>query len=78
MSRNYHIVPYGDKWAVRKEGNTKVSVVYDTKKAAVSNARHSASSTSSEVVIHRKDGKIRGKDSDDADFYFFRRYRNYF
>jgi uncharacterized protein YdaT len=76
MSKNHHVVPYGDKWAVRKEGNTKVSAVYDTKKAAVSNARHIASSTSSEVVIHCSDGKIRSKDSYGVDCYCPRRYRN--
>jgi uncharacterized protein YdaT len=78
MSRNHHVVPYGDKWAVRREGNTKVSAVYDTKKVAVSNARHIASSTSSEVVIHCSDGRIRSKDTYGIDYFPPRRSRNSF
>lgn len=78
MSRNHHVVPYGDKWAVRKEGNTKVSGVYDTKKAAVSNARHVASSTSSDVVIHCSDGRILSKDAYGVDSCPPRRCRNSF
>lgn len=78
MSRNHHVVPYGDKWAVRKEGNTKVSGIYDTKRAAVSNARHVASSTSSEVVIHCSDGRILSKDAYGVDSCPPRRCRNSF
>jgi len=63
MSRNQHVVPYEGQWAVRKEGNTRITSVHRTKKDAVDVARESASSGSSEVVIHDRDGKIRSKDS---------------
>lgn len=78
MSKNQHVVPYGDRWAVRKEGNTKASAVYETKKAAINVARNAASSTSSEVVVHNKDGRVHSKDSYGGDPFSPRRYRRSF
>ena len=78
MSKNQHVVPYGDRWAVRKAGNTKVSAVHRTKKEAINVARHVASSTKSEVVIHNKDGRIHSKDSYGGDPFPPRRYRRSF
>lgn len=65
MSRNQHVVPYGvqGQWAVRKEGNTRVTSVYRSKRDAVHAARISASSESSGVIIHRRDGRIHEKSS---------------
>ncbi|MFA5156814.1 MAG: DUF2188 domain-containing protein [Candidatus Omnitrophota bacterium] len=63
MSRNQHVVPYGDKWAVRKEGNTRITSSHITRRDAIHTANRIASSEASEVVIHGRDGRIRDKDS---------------
>jgi len=63
MGKNQHVVPYQDKWAVRGEGNEKVTSTYDTQAEAIQRAREIAINQRSEVVIHRPDGTIRDKDS---------------
>jgi len=63
MSRNQHVVPYGGHWAVRKEGNTRITSVYKTKRDAISAARKFASSGASELVIHGRNGKVLEKDT---------------
>ncbi len=62
MSKGQHVVPYGNQWAVRSEGHTKVSNVYPTQQQAVKSARI-ISSTKANVVIHGKDGRIRNKNT---------------
>jgi len=62
--KNQHVVPTGDgKWGIRGEGNSKVTKKTPTQTEAIDIARDIAKNQSSEVVIHRKDGKIRDKDS---------------
>jgi hypothetical protein len=66
--KNQHVVPTGDgKWGIRGEGNKKVTKKTPTQSEAISIARDIAKNQSSEVVIHRKDGKIRDKDSHGSD-----------
>ena len=60
---NQHVVPYGDKWAVRGEGNSRVTSTHETQADAQSAARDIAINQGSEVVIHRPNGQIRDKDS---------------
>lgn len=62
-NRNQHVVPVGDKWAVRGAGNSRLTSTHPTQEAATSRAREIAISQKSEVVIHRPDGRIRDKDS---------------
>lgn len=66
---NQHVVPYSDQWAVRGEGNSRVTSVHDTQSEAISAARDIAIKHEAEVVIHRPDGRIRDKDSYDGDPY---------
>lgn len=62
--KNQHVVPTGDgKWGVRGEGNSKITKKTSTQSEAIDVARDIAKKQNSEVVIHRKDGKIRDKDS---------------
>ncbi len=62
--KNQHGVPVpGGKWGVRGAGNEKLTSITDTQKDAISVAREIAKNQQSEVVIHRKDGTIRDKDS---------------
>jgi len=63
MGKNQHVVPYQGKWAVRGEGNEKVTSTHDTQAEAIQRARKIAINQRSEVVIHRPDGTIRDKDS---------------
>lgn len=50
-------------WSVKKEGNTKASVVLKTKEGAVNRAREISKKDASELIIHKKDGTIQQRDS---------------
>ncbi|MBS7120471.1 MAG: DUF2188 domain-containing protein [Dysgonomonas sp.] len=63
MKKNQHVVPRGDKWAVRGAGNSKVTITTNTQKEAFDVARSIAINQESEVLIHRANGKIRAKHS---------------
>lgn len=69
MGKNQHVVPYDDKWAVRGEGNSKITSDHRTQEVAINAARRIAINQQSEVVIHGKNGKIRDKDSYGPDPY---------
>ena len=60
---NQHVVPYNNEWAVRGEGNNRVTSTHDTQAEAINAARDIAINHRSEVVIHRPNGTIRDKDS---------------
>jgi hypothetical protein len=62
--KNQHVVPTpSGKWGVRGEGNSKITKETSTQTQAIEIAREIAKNQGSEVVIHRKDGVIRDKDS---------------
>jgi hypothetical protein len=63
MGKDQHVVPHDGDWAVRGEGNSKVTSTHDTQADAIDHAREIARNQHSEVVIHRPDGRIRDKDS---------------
>ena len=63
MGANQHVVPQGDGWAVKGEGNERADSLHDTQAEAIERAREIAINQRSEVVIHRPDGTIRDKDS---------------
>lgn len=63
MKKNQHVVPSGDQWAVRGEGNSKKTKITRTQRDAIEIAREIARNQQSELVIHRKNGTIRDKDS---------------
>lgn len=58
-----HVVPDGDKWAVRKSGSSRASGKFDTKADAIKNARRIAKNQKTELYIHGRDGKIRERNS---------------
>jgi uncharacterized protein YdaT len=58
-----HVVPKGNDWAVKKEGNSKASVITDTKAEAIKKAIPMAKNEKSEVIIHGKNGQIQDRDS---------------
>ena len=61
--KNQHVVPLGNGWAVKGEGNERFTVITETKKDAVEAAREIARNNRSELVIHGRDGRIQDKDS---------------
>ena len=63
MGKNQHVVRREEGWAVRGEGNQRDTSRHGTQREAIDAAREIARRQESEVVIHRRDGRIRDKDS---------------
>ena len=61
--KDQHVVTHDGEWAVRGEGNSRVTSTHDTQAEAIGRAREIAQNQQSEVVIHRRDGRIRDSDS---------------
>ncbi len=66
---NQHVVPHGNKWAVKGSGNDKVTRVTDTKTEAINIARQISRNQATELFIHGKDGRIQSRDSHGNDPY---------
>lgn len=62
-SKNQHVVPHKDGWAVKGEGNSRATSVQPTQQKAIEVAREIAQNNQAELVIHGRDGQIRAKDS---------------
>lgn len=69
MGKNQHVVPKGDKWGVRGEGNSKFTSLHDTQREAIAAAREISRNQNSELFIHGKNGRIRERDSHGHDPY---------
>lgn len=67
--RNQHVVPHGNKWAVKGAGSERASSVHATQKAAIDSGRSIAKNQGTELFVHGKDGKIRARDSHGSDPY---------
>lgn len=63
MGKEYHILPDGNRWAVKRSGGKRAGSVHGTQREAIEAAIPRARRISGEVVIHRPDGRIRDKDS---------------
>ncbi len=63
MGKNQWVVPHGGRWAVRGEGNSRVTSTHRKQETAERNARSIARSEKSEVIIQGRNGQIRDKDS---------------
>lgn len=61
--KNQHIVPHADGWAVRGEGNQRVSSVHDTQQQAIEAGRQSAINQGTELLVHGRNGQIRERNS---------------
>jgi hypothetical protein len=61
--KNQHVVPHGKDWAVRGANNERATSIHETQSEAEHVAREIAIRQRSEVVIHRRDGRIRDKNS---------------
>jgi uncharacterized protein YdaT len=69
MKKNQHVVPHSDGWAVRGEGNSKVTSVCSTQAEAIERAREIAQNQRSELLVHGRNGQIRERDSYGNDSY---------
>lgn len=61
--KDYHVVPRGDEWAVKREGAERAASVHPTQGEAERAARDLARTNKVEVVVHRPNGQIRDSDS---------------
>lgn len=63
MSKNQHIVPHGEQWAVRGAGNSRATSVHNTQQDAIDAGRQIAQNQQGELLIHGRNGQIREKNS---------------
>lgn len=67
--RNQYVVRHKDGWAVRGAGSQRATSVHPTQQAAIDNAREIARKQRTELYIHRRDGRVRARDSEGNDPY---------
>ncbi len=63
MKKNVHVVPDKGNWAVKTENKSRAAKKTQTQAEAIETAISIAKNNKSEMVIHRKDGTIREKNS---------------
>jgi len=56
-----HVVPYQDKWAVRREGNKRITSKHRKQSTAINKAKVLAKRYKADVIIHRESGGIRDR-----------------
>jgi hypothetical protein len=56
-----HVVPYEDAWAVRREGNKRITSKHRKQSTAINKAKTIARKHQADVIIHREDGTIRDR-----------------
>jgi hypothetical protein len=61
--RNVHTVPHDEGWANRRDHAPRVAKVFPTKADAESAGRETARRERVEHFIHKRDGKIGGRNS---------------
>ena len=60
-----HVVPYEDGWAVRREGNKRITSKHRKQSTAINKAKILARRKKADVIIHRAGGGIRDRISYD-------------
>ncbi|TET74522.1 MAG: DUF2188 domain-containing protein [Candidatus Aminicenantes bacterium] len=56
-SKRVHIISRKDGWAVKKQGASRASKIYQKKETAIKNAQK-LRRTGHDVIVHKKDGSI--------------------
>ncbi|MCJ7468150.1 MAG: DUF2188 domain-containing protein [Maribacter sp.] len=56
-----HVVPYDNGWAVRREGNKRITSKHQRQDTAINKAKRLARKYKADVIIHRADGTIRDR-----------------
>ncbi|MBT8237193.1 MAG: DUF2188 domain-containing protein [Croceitalea sp.] len=60
-----HVVPYEEGWAVRREGNKRITSKHRKQSTAIRKAKGLARKYKADVIIHRASGGIRDRISYD-------------
>lgn len=60
-SWHQHVVPYEGGWAVRREGNKRITSKHRRQDTAINKAKRLARKYKADVIIHRADGTIRDR-----------------
>ena len=63
MGKNQHVVPAGDKWGIKGEGNSRLTSTFDRQSDAIAAARQISKNQHSELFIHGRNGQIRERDT---------------
>ena len=58
---NQHVVPYEEGWAVRREGNKRITSKHRKQSTAITKAKTIAKRYDADVIIHRKSGGVRDR-----------------
>ena len=61
--KNQHVVPHGNQWAIKGEGNERYTLITDRQSDAINEARTIAQNQQSELFIHNREGQIRERNS---------------
>ena len=56
-----HVVPHENGWAVRREGNQRITSAHRLQETAIRKAKRLARKHQADVIIHRTDGTIRDR-----------------
>lgn len=56
-----HVVPYNQGWAVRREGNKRITSSHRKQSTAINKAKTIAKRHKADVIIHRATGGIRDR-----------------
>ncbi|RKE95164.1 DUF2188 domain-containing protein [Ichthyenterobacterium magnum] len=56
-----HVVPYEENWAVRREGNKRITSKHRKQSTAIRKAKTLAKRYNADVIIHRESGGIRDR-----------------
>ncbi|WP_431158216.1 DUF2188 domain-containing protein [Winogradskyella poriferorum] len=56
-----HVVPYENGWAVRREGNKRITSKHRKQSTAIKRAKTLAKRKKADVIIHRESGGIRDR-----------------
>jgi hypothetical protein len=63
QSKPVHMVPQGDNWAIKREGNQRATSLHDTQREAEQAGRPTARQDKTEFFLLGRDGKTRQRDS---------------
>ena len=56
-SRNPHVVPHAEGWAIQREGSKRITAVFGNKREAIDRAQEIADREGTELIIHGRHGQ---------------------
>ncbi|MGO4333194.1 DUF2188 domain-containing protein [Cupriavidus sp. M-11] len=55
---NFHVLPYGDGWAIKREGSIGIRSRHDSQADAITAGVQLAAQEAVELLVHDRDGQI--------------------